>query len=56
MTILDRPTVLNSTVLSNFAYVDRLDLLTELERVVTVPAVREELEDGVFALIPASSA
>ena len=39
-------TVLNTTVLSNFAHVDEVELLFDLPRVVTVAAVREELEDG----------
>jgi predicted nucleic acid-binding protein len=41
------PTVLNTTVLSNFAYIDRVDLLADLSGVCTVPAVRDELRDGV---------
>lgn len=41
------PTVLNTTVLSNFAHVDRVELLLDLPRLVTVDAVREELEAGV---------
>ena len=40
------PTVLNTTVLSNFAHVDHVDLLVDLPRVVTVPAVRNELAAG----------
>jgi predicted nucleic acid-binding protein len=40
-------TVLNTTVLSNFAHVQRVELLEDLPRLVTVPAVRTELEDGV---------
>jgi len=39
-------TVLNTTVLSNFAQVDRAELLLDLPRLVTVDAVREELEAG----------
>ncbi|WP_434530837.1 twitching motility protein PilT [Haloarcula sp. NS06] len=39
--------VLNTTVLSNFAHVQRVELLETLPRLVTVPAVRTELEDGV---------
>lgn len=42
----DRPTVLDTSVLSNFAYVDRLDLLEALPRVVTVAKVQSELEAG----------
>lgn len=41
------PSVLNTTVLSNFASIDRVDLLTSLARICTVPVVQEELEDGV---------
>lgn len=39
-------TVLNTTVLSNFAQVDHVELLLELPRLVTVDAVQEELEAG----------
>jgi predicted nucleic acid-binding protein len=39
-------TVLNTTVLSNFAYVDHVKLLLNLPRLVTVDAVREELTAG----------
>ncbi|EMA61466.1 PilT domain-containing protein [Halorubrum lipolyticum DSM 21995] len=38
--------VLDTSVLSNFAHVDRLDLLVSLPRVVTVAAVERELEIG----------
>ena len=41
------PTVLNTTAPSNFAYIDRMDLLEALPRVCTVPAVRRELRAGV---------
>lgn len=41
-----KPTVLNTTVLSNFAHVDSVELLVDLPRIVTVDAVRDELEDG----------
>ncbi|MFY4814865.1 twitching motility protein PilT [Haloarcula sp. AONF1] len=41
------PSVLNTTVLSNFAYIDQLWVVTGLSRICTVPVVREELEDGV---------
>lgn len=41
------PSVLNTTVLSNFAYVDRITLLAGLSGVCTVPTVRGELDDGV---------
>lgn len=40
-------TVLNTTALSNFAHVERIELLETLPRLVTVPAVRTELKDGV---------
>lgn len=39
-------TVLNTTVLSNFAQVDHVQLLLDLPRLVTVDAVQQELEDG----------
>lgn len=45
----DEPTVLDTTVLSNFAYIGRIDLLTALPRVCTVPEVRRELRTGVDA-------
>jgi len=41
------PTVLDATVLSNFGYIDKIDLLEELPQVCTVPNVREELKNGV---------
>lgn len=40
-------TVLNTTVLSNFAHVDRVELLLDLPRLVTVDAVETELRDGI---------
>ncbi len=40
-------TVLNTTVLSNFAQVGHVELLLDLPRLITVKAVREELEAGV---------
>lgn len=43
----NQPTVLNTTAPSNFAYIDRLDLVAGLARVCTVPAVRAELLAGV---------
>ena len=43
----ERATVLDASVLSNFAHVDRVDLLSTLPRPVTVPAVRDELERGI---------
>ncbi|ELZ95015.1 hypothetical protein C440_08062 [Haloferax mucosum ATCC BAA-1512] len=39
-------TVLNTTVLSNFAQVNHVELLLDLPRLVTVDAVQEELEEG----------
>lgn len=39
-------TVLNTTVLSNFAQLDHVELLLDLPRLVTVDAVQEELEAG----------
>jgi predicted nucleic acid-binding protein len=42
----ERATVLNTTVLSNFAHVDDVELLLEFPRLVTVDAVREELDAG----------
>lgn len=43
----DRATVLDTSVLSNFAHVDRVELLLELPRPVTVDEVRAKLEAGV---------
>lgn len=48
-TVPEDPTVLDTTALSNFAYVDRVDLLAGLPRVCSVPEVRDELRDGVDA-------
>lgn len=42
----DAATVLNTTVLSNFAHVDDVELLLALPRLVTVDAVQTELEEG----------
>lgn len=42
-----QPSVLNTTVLSNFAYIDQLWVVTELSDICTVPVVREELRNGV---------
>lgn len=39
-------TVLNTTVLSNFAQINRIKLLLDLPRLVTVDAVQEELKAG----------
>lgn len=41
------PSVLNTTVLSNFAYVDQIHLLAGLSSICAVPVVREELYNGV---------
>jgi predicted nucleic acid-binding protein len=41
------PSVLNTTVLSNFAYIDELWVVVDLSEICTVPVVREELEHGV---------
>ena len=41
------PSVLNTTVLSNFAYIDQLWVVADLSGICTVPVVREELERGV---------
>ncbi|MGQ3330768.1 twitching motility protein PilT [Halorubrum sp. FL23] len=41
------PNVLNTTILSNFAYIDQLWVVTGLSGICTVPVVREELENGV---------
>ncbi|WP_018256536.1 twitching motility protein PilT [Halomicrobium katesii] len=42
----ENATVLNTTVLSNFAHVDNVELLLELPRLVTVDAVQTELAEG----------
>lgn len=41
------PSVLNTTVLSNFAYIDQLWMVAGLSGICTVPVVREELENGI---------
>lgn len=41
------PSVLNTTVLSNFAYIDQLWIVADLSGICTVPVVHEELEHGV---------
>lgn len=41
------PSVLNTTVLSNFAYIDQLWVVSGLSGICTVPVVREELRNGV---------
>jgi predicted nucleic acid-binding protein len=43
---LDSPSVLNTTVPSNYAFIDRIELLEVLPRVCAVPSVRQELSDG----------
>jgi len=45
-TVPDSPTVLDTTVLSNFAAIDRVEVLAELSGICTVPTVRDELEFG----------
>ena len=40
------PSVLNTTVLSNFAYIDQLWIVAGLSGICTIPVVREELEHG----------
>jgi len=41
-----QPSVLNTTVLSNFAYIDQRWVVAELVGICTVPVVREELRNG----------
>ncbi|ATW88314.1 MULTISPECIES: twitching motility protein PilT [Haloferacaceae] len=41
------PSVLNTTVLSNFAYVDQLWVVAGLSGICAVPVVRKELKHGV---------
>ena len=41
------PSVLNTTVRSNFACIDQLWVVEGLSGICTVPVVREELENGV---------
>jgi predicted nucleic acid-binding protein len=43
------PSVLNTTVLSNFAYIDEVWVLADLAGICAVPVVRDELERGVGA-------
>lgn len=43
----DEPTVLDTTILSNFAYIGQLPMVEALPRVCTVPAVQSELRAGV---------
>ena len=44
------PSVLNTTVLSNFAYIDQLWVVTGLSGICTVPIVREELETALTVI------
>lgn len=41
------PSALNTTGLSNFAYIDQLWVVADLSGICTVPVVRKELEHGV---------
>jgi len=41
------PSVLNTTVLSNFAFIGQLWVVADLSGICTVPVVRKELEHGV---------
>ena len=43
------PSVLNTTVLSNFAHIDEVGVVADIDGVCAVPVVREELRDGVDA-------
>ena len=45
--IPSNPSVLNTTVLSNFAYVNQVGLIAGLANICTVPVVCEELQNGV---------
>jgi predicted nucleic acid-binding protein len=45
-TTQENPTVLDTSVLSNFAQVNHVELLLDLPRLVTVDAVQEELAAG----------
>jgi predicted nucleic acid-binding protein len=42
----ESPTVLDATVLSNYAYIERVNLLEKLPDVCTTPGVRDEIEEG----------
>jgi predicted nucleic acid-binding protein len=46
-TVPPEPSVLDTTVLSNFAAISRVDLVADLTNVCTVPEVKRELEAGV---------
>lgn len=41
------PSVLNTTALSNFAYIDQMQLLVDISGICTVPVVQDELHNGV---------
>lgn len=45
--IPSNPSVLNTTVLSNFAYIDQIGIVAGLSGICTVPVVRGELYNGV---------
>jgi len=47
MTTPANRSVLNTAVLSNFAYIDQLWVVADLSGICTGPVVREELERGV---------
>jgi len=44
------PSVLNTTVLSNFAYIDQLWVVADLSGICTVPVVREELKTALMTI------
>ncbi|MDH5021202.1 twitching motility protein PilT [Halobacterium rubrum] len=46
-TVPTDPSVLNTTVLSNFAAIDRIGLVAHLAGICTVPVVKHELNAGV---------
>jgi len=46
-TVPTDPSVLNTTVLSNFAAIDRIDLVGDLAGICAVPEVERELDAGV---------
>jgi predicted nucleic acid-binding protein len=46
-TIPTDPSVLNTTVLSNFAAIDRIDLVAGLAGICAVPEVEHELDAGI---------
>lgn len=45
--IPSNPSVLNTTVLSNFAYIDEIEIVARLSDICTVPVVREEFYNGL---------